>query len=376
VRIGIVCGAYPPVTGGVAAHVFNLSEKLTRRGHQVTVLTRGPWRGTYHTKTNSGDVYRVQFIPLYPFHLTPHGFYIHRLLRSLECEFDLLHLHSPLIPIIHTALPVVVTEHGTVKGFIDNLALIDLYSLVAKVFQKMYISIDRKIVERGDKVIAVSQACAQELREWYRLKKDINIIYNGVDTRFFIPRSGSQDQAYILYSGQLISKKGLPDLIRSASYICREYPDMKFILAGDGPLKNKLMRQVNQLGLNNNFSFAGYLDRNELLTYYQLATICVLPSYHEGLPTVLLEAMSCGIPTVATSVAGNAELVKDGETGFLVPPKNPQKLAEAILRILADEKLRQNMGRNAREKAEHLYDWEVMIDKIVECYKSVLSKAG
>lgn len=373
-HIGIICGEFPPVGGGVAAHVYNISEKLARRGHEVTVITRGSWGKTYHTRVGNVDVYRVRFLPLYPFHLQPHGLFVNQLLSSLESNFEVLHLHSPLIPVIRTTLPVVVTEHGTVKGFIDNLDLIDLYSLVEKIFRKMYVSIDRKIVERADRVIAVSNACAQELREWYGLKKDIEVIYNGVDTTFFIPGNSNRDETYILYSGALITKKGLPDLIRSATYICQEYPDMKFVLAGDGPLEKQLKGLVHQLGLDNNFSFVGYIDRDELLAYYQNATICVLPSYHEGLPTVLLEAMSCGIPTVATSVAGNSEVVKDGETGFLVPPKEPKRLAEAILTLLGDQKLRQEMGKNARKQAEESYDWEVIISKIEECYSSVLSE--
>lgn len=375
-KIGIICGEFPPITGGVAAHVYNISEKLAQRGHKVTVITRGSWSRTYHTRVGNVDVYWVRFIPSYPFHLQPHGFFIHQLLKSLESNFDVLHLHSPLIPLIRTSLPTVVTEHGTVKGFIDNLDLIDLYSLVEKAFRKMYVSIDRKIVERANRVIAVSNACAQELREWYKLKKDIEVIYNGVDTKFFIPGNSSHDQAYILYSGALITKKGLPDLIRSATYICQEYPDMKFILAGDGPLEKQLKGLSRQLGLDNNFSFVGYLGRNELLAYYQKATICVLPSYHEGLPTVLLEAMSCSIPTVATSVAGNSEVVRHGETGFLVPPHEPKKLAEAILTLLRDKKLRQEMGSNARKKAEELYDWEAIISKIERCYSSVLSETS
>ncbi len=373
-RIGMICGQFPPVTGGVAAYVYNISEKLAQRGHKVTVITRGSWSRTYHARVGNIDVYRVRFIPLYPFHLQPHGFYIKQLLSSLESNFDVLHLHSPLIPFIRTSLPMVVTEHGTVKGFIDNLDLIDSYSLVGKTFRKMYVSIDRKIVESADKVIAVSKACAQELREWYGLKKDIEVIYNGVDTKFFIPGNRNHNQAYILYSGSLITKKGLPDLIRSATYICQEYPDMKFILAGDGPLEKQLKGLVHQLDLDNNFSFVGYINRDKLLSYYQNAAVCVLPSYHEGLPTVLLEAMACGIPTVATSVAGNSEVVKDGETGFLVPPKEPKRLAEAILTLLGDNKLRREMGINARKQAEESYDWEVIISKIERCYSSVLSE--
>lgn len=373
-KIGMICGEFPPITGGVAAYVYNISEKLAQRGHKVTVITRGSWGKTYHTMVGNVDVYRVRFIPSYPFHLQPHGFFIKQLLNSLESSFDILHLHSPLMPFIRTSLPIVATEHGTVKGFIDNLDLIDLYSLVAKVSRRMYVSIDRKIAERADRVIAVSNACAQELREWYGLKKDIEVIYNGVDVRFFTPANRNHNQAYILYCGALITKKGLPDLIRSATYICQEYPDMRFILAGDGPLEKQLKRLVHQLGLDNNFSFIGYLGRNELLGYYQNATICVLPSYHEGLPTVLLEAMSCEIPTVATSVAGNSEVVKDGETGFLVPPHQPKRLAEAILTLLGDKKLRQEMGARARKQALELYDWEVIISKIEECYSSLLSE--
>lgn len=114
------------------------------------------------------------------------------------------------------------------------------------------------------------------------------------------------------------------------------------------------------------------MDRSKLLEYYQNATIYVLPSYYEGLPTTLLEAMSCGIPSIATDVEGSSELISDGETGLLVPPRNPKRLAEAILRLLEAEELRQKLGDNARKHIVNNYDWEIITDSVEKVYEKCI----
>lgn len=129
---------------------------------------------------------------------------------------------------------------------------------------------------------------------------------------------------------------------------------------------------INELGLKKNIYFAGFVDRSKLLEYYQNATIYVLPSYYEGLPTTLLEAMSCGIPSIATDVEGSSELISDGETGLLVPPRNPKRLAEAILRLLEAEELRQKLGDNARKHIVNNYDWEIITDSVEKVYEKCI----
>ncbi len=106
---------------------------------------------------------------------------------------------------------------------------------------------------------------------------------------------------------------------------------------------------------------------------YQNATLFVFPSYHEGLPGVVLEAMSCGLPIIATDVRGNRDLISTGENGILVPPRSPRKIAEAITTVIDDETLRKKLGKNARETIEDGYTWDEVSNKFLKCYESLPS---
>lgn len=371
-HICMVASEFPPKCGGLGYYVYHLSKNLTQRGYKITVLARGSWIRNYHQTTDGISVHRVRFLPLYPFHLQAHEPFLNRLLKSMEPELDIVHLHNHGIPIVNTSLPVVVTEHGIMKSFIDHLEPLDLFSLGLKMFSPMYISLDRKVLRRADNVIAISRTCAEELNTFYGIDNAV-VITNGVDTNFLTPAKSKKQSLLVLYVGALTTEKGLPDLIRAATYVRRDYPDIKFILAGRGRMERNIKSLVHRLNLADSFFFAGYVERHQLREYYQQAAVLVLPSYHEGLPTVLLEAMACGIPSVATNVAGNSEVVVHGETGFLTPPKNPEKLAEAILRLLGDEKRRKTMGANARKRAEEHYDWGIITNKIEKIYTSLVS---
>lgn len=367
----MICQDFPPVARGAGYYAYNLSKKLIERGHKVTVFTRGSWKKTYCEEIDGISIYRVRFVPIYPFHLQLHGFFINKLIKAMKSKFDVIHLHNPLIPVIHTSLPTIITEHGTVKGGIARRETLDLFSLGLKSFSRMYISIEQKLVNSADKVTAVSKSCADELKGYYRIK-DVEVVYNGVDANFFVPNEmKNENEPYILYTGSLDALKGLVDLIRSAIYVCQGYPNIRFILAGKGSLERHLRKLVHNLNLDKNVSFVGYIDQNALLRYYQNATLYVLPSYYEGLPTTILEAMSCGIPVVATAVAGTSAVIRDSENGFLVPPKDPEKLSEAIIKLVEDEKLRKEMGRNGREQVKKFYDWNVIADRIERLYELI-----
>ena len=370
-NICMVVAEFLPNCGGIGYYVYNISKKLVERGHSVTVITRGTWNKAYiHEKIDGIPIYKIQFISIYPFHVQLHGVFLNRQFKLLEPNFDVVHMHSPLVPTIHTTLPIVLTEHGTVKGSVDNSELIDMHSIVIKLFTREFISLDVKAIKNSDIITVVSNSCAKELREIYKIDRRIIIVNNGVDTNLFVPKErNDMKEPYILYTGRLDSRKGLVDLIKSAKYVCREHSDIKFILTGKGPIKKYLERRINGLGLKKNFYFAGFVARPKLLEYYQNATIYVLPSYYEGLPTTLLEAMSCGIPSIATDVEGSSELITDGETGLLAPPKNPKRLADAILRLLDDDELRERISINARKHIVDNYDWEIITDKIEEAYK-------
>jgi glycosyltransferase involved in cell wall biosynthesis len=363
---------FPPIAAGGGYHIYNLSKKLVERGYKVTVFARGSRKKTYYEEVDGISVYRVRYIPLYPFHLQFHGIFVNRLFKSMESSFDLVHLHNSNIPVIHSSLPTIVTEHGTMQGYVNNRKALDLQSLVVKAFSRMYVSIDRKVIEGANKVIAVSNACARELQDYYGIK-DVDVVYNGVDTNFFIPAEEKEwKDPYVLYTGRLSPEKGLLDLIESAKYMCQDYPETKFVIIGRGPLERRLRKLVHNLNLNKSISFLGYMNQNTLVKYYQNAMVYVLPSYIEGLSTTLLEAMSCGIPTIATNIAANSEVVVDNETGILVPPGDSKALTDAIIYLLENEDIRESMGKNARKKVEG-YSWERIVEETEKVYKVVMN---
>ena len=126
------------------------------------------------------------------------------------------------------------------------------------------------------------------------------------------------------------------------------------------------------MGLQANFSFLGYVTKQKLIQMYQNATIQVVPSHYEGVPTVLLEGMSRGLPVVATNIGSNADIISSGFNGFLVPPKCPEAMASVILDLLDNYSLRKKVGKEARRTIEENYTWDRITDKVLNCYKSIL----
>ena len=376
-RICMICDSIPPVAAGPGYHVYGLSRKLIERKHQVAIITRGSWKKPFYEEIINGIiVYRVRFIPIYPFHLQLHGFFVSRFLKSIESNFDLIHIHNANIPFVDTPLTNVVTEHGTMKGYVPYRKILDLPSLIVRTFSSMYIAIDRQIVKSADRVIAISKACADELRFFYGIT-DVEIIHNAVDSKFFCPPNYKDDRTpYILYVGRLSAEKGLIDLVNSAVHICKKYPNFKFVLAGNGPLERHLKKLVSTLNLESNIFFVGNVNHKMLLKYYQNATVFVLPSYREGLPTTLLEAMSCGLPVVATAIPGVSDVVENSKTGLLVPPNDPEKLANALLTLIEDGVLKEDLGGNARKHVQKYYDWEIITSKIEKVYFSLSNCAS
>jgi glycosyltransferase involved in cell wall biosynthesis len=137
-------------------------------------------------------------------------------------------------------------------------------------------------------------------------------------------------------------------------------------------LFGKLQKIVKESGYEDRFEFLGHVDKSKLIELYQNATIFVVPSHYEGLPTTLLEAMSCGLPVVSTAVSGALDVIEPENNGILVPIKSPDKMAEGISKILDDEMLMSNLGIAARKTIEEKFTWDAVSDRILDCYKSIL----
>lgn len=372
-HICMVVGEFPPICGGIGYYVYNLSKALLKKGFDITVLTRGSCRENItYTNFEGIDLWKVRFHPLYPYHVKFHGYFLNKVLSQYENKFDIIHLHNPLVPVPTTILPVIVTEHGTVQGDISNSSVSDMSALALKLFAKKFIKQDYDVLGNADIITAVSNSCMQEIKNLIGEKKQMYVLGNGVDTGYFKPdEMVDRAQNIVLYTGRLDSRKGVVDLICSAKSVCGNYPEVQFILTGKGPNREYIQKRISSLNLEGNVNLVGYVSREELLRLYQSSTMYVLPSYYEGLPTTLLEAMACGLPSIATNVDGSSEVINHGQTGLLVPPKCPEALSESIQGLLADGQRRKDIGNNGRRYVKENYDWSKIADKFAEIYASV-----
>ncbi len=246
---------------------------------------------------------------------------------------------------------------------------------------KTWYAIDRFFGRFTDTVIAVSRANAEYLSKVKGIeKKKIKVVSNGIETRAFDSpngRAGSSvrsrlgigpDVPLVTVIARLEPQKGHVYLLEAIPDIIRKHPETVFLLAGDGALKDELEATAAGLGIEKNVVFAGF--RRDVAALLKASTVFVLPSLWEGLPLVAVEASAAGVPVVATAVDGTPEVIKDGETGLLVPPKDPQALARAIISLLDEPETARNMGQNGAMFVRNNFDIERQVKETELIYKS------
>jgi glycosyltransferase involved in cell wall biosynthesis len=181
------------------------------------------------------------------------------------------------------------------------------------------------------------------------------------------------DQKVVLCVARLIPEKGVVELVEAARTICAGRKDVVFLLAGTGPLMEKLRALVTGYGLDRSFKVLGW--RNDVNDLMKVADILTLPSYYmEGLPVSILEAMACGKPVVTTHHKGCEDAVVDGQTGYLVPVREIGPLAERIVALLDDPALRSRMGLAGRRRVEQHYEIDHCTRTIVSVLEDAMSR--
>ncbi len=167
----------------------------------------------------------------------------------------------------------------------------------------------------------------------------------------------------------LVPHKGQRHLIEAAQLVVRQVPDARFVIAGEGELRAALERQIKEHHLEKHVLLAGF--RPDVLSLHKAFDIFVMSSITEGLGTSLLDAMACGKPVVATTAGGIPEVVVDGETGFLVAPRDHAAMADAIVKLLKDDGLRARMGAAGLHRARKKFSAERMVQETLRVYKRV-----
>jgi glycosyltransferase involved in cell wall biosynthesis len=201
-----------------------------------------------------------------------------------------------------------------------------------------------------------------------RLARRVELIPNGVDTTRFQPPPNppQNERKRILYVGRFSKEKNLSRIVEATGYVS---VDSAVLMVGSGPLRDDLERQAEQAGVV--VDFRGVVDQRRLPEVYASADVFVLASFTEGHPKVLLEAMACGVPCVASDCAGNRSLVTDGRTGLLFDPHEPRHLADCLDRVLKDPALARRLAEAARREILARYDLRALVEREIALVRSV-----
>jgi glycosyltransferase involved in cell wall biosynthesis len=228
-------------------------------------------------------------------------------------------------------------------------------------------------ISRAHRLIGLSKSVVKLTQTHYRIRfNNIPIVSNPIDINLFKPANFLNNKGYILYVGRLEYRKGVHVLLRAIPSILKKFPQVKFIFIGsDCGMKDYLLGKIAGYGIKDFIEFIDQISRRDLISYYQQSTLCVVPSLWENHPYVILEAMACGKPVIATDVGGIPEIIKDRINGILVPPGSVLSLADSITELLSDKKLQEILGTNARKFIEDQYAPERVIQRTLNIYKEL-----
>jgi glycosyltransferase involved in cell wall biosynthesis len=290
---------------------------------------------------------------------------------------DLIHSHLPdanaysCLAGLWTGVPVLATYHGMLSGAGE-----ERFSDRAKFF------LVRNIAKKS---VAVSDALRRELIGKAHFPPDrVQRIYNGVewerfDNRFDAIAKKSQlrigpDDKVVGMIANLKPTKGYEYFIRCCEILSKEYEKIKFLIIGEGTeeFEDNITQKVRKLGLENHLLFLGF--REDIAELLQILDVFVLSSLSEGMSLAIVEAMGVGIPVVATKSGGPEELIEDGKTGFLVPPRDEKSLAEKVSLLLKNKELARSMGMSGKSSVREKFSIRAMIGKYENTYRSCLGK--
>jgi len=359
--------------GGVNIHVSSLERRLTKMGHDVRIIA--PSSGNI---SGLGDKFIRIGTPI----PIPAGGTICRVTISLRLgptiksvlrreKFDIIHLHEPFMPMLCSA----------VLRFSNTANVATFHAFGGKPGYRFGRPISTIMLKRRlrklDGRIAVSKA-AMEFASKY-VPGQYDIIPNGIDLELFSPDASPINEfcdgkLNILFVGRLEEQKGVGYLIKAYKLVKKEIPNSRLIIVGPGTrLRGKYEKEVQQSGLKD-VIFVGGKPQNELPRYYKTADVFCAPATGlESFGIVLLEAMAAGKPVVATNIEGYNSVLTDGVEGRLVPPRDEKMLARALVSLLTDESLRQEMAARARLKAME-YSWEHVAQRVLNHYTRILSE--
>jgi len=398
-RVLLVSPEFPPFNiGGGGVVVKNLAQNLTRLGCDVTVVSGYyPVRSFFDKVKKTCSDFRVVWLPLLPtpsssFQLKtvmpPNIFSFAYLIKMLRGDYDIIHFHGfghLLLDVANLCCLIlrkkfILTVHGFPRSPFESGRFLRL-------LYRFYLSsLGRILFKRAVRVIYISRSLVSEALSLGLYVRDFTIIPNGINVEEFnvnfvsddIKRKWgvSNDDFVLVAVGVLHARKGFQYLIKALSLVRKFYPRVKlFIIGADLGYGRTLRDLIRKLDLDDRVVLTGFLDSDSKKELMHIADIFVIPSVVEPFGLVGLEAMACGKPIIATKVGGLKEFLEDGKTALFVKPKDVKGLAEAIIRLIENEDLREFLSKNARQEVRR-YDWSVISKRYFDLYSALMNERG
>lgn len=368
-KIAILVGLFPPnKPGGTEIAAYNLAKHLAKRGHEIYVIT-------------SYDE-RYYLPPGFPHIYKENGFYVHRISWSKIRVIGVLSFLLKFFLEIRTIKPDIVQVQDLEMGvaaWLPRKILKIPYIIWGRgddVYEQSRLDRirTRPILQNADAILALTENMRTKLKNI--CNTEIYVIPNGIeleeynDEVMFPDRKANTKN--ILFVGRLRPVKGVQYLITAMKKIHEKMPDSRLILVGDGEERERLAALAIQLGIQEYVQFVGIVPQEEVKTFMQNADVFVLPSLSEGFPNVILEAMACGLPVIASRVGGIPDIITNDTNGYLVDAKDTDDMANKILLLLSDDNLRKKFSDNNRDLVKK-YDWENLTIELEKIYKCSIS---
>jgi glycogen(starch) synthase len=382
---------FPPrIIGGISPHVYYLSKNLAKNGVKVYVLTCDFPGAPTHEEIDGVEVLRIDSYknPAPDFATWVYLMNVNMqketaaLVNSLGGKVDIFHAHDWLVANAGIGLkhvfrrPLIATMHSTEIGRRNG---------IHTDYERMIHETEAWLTYEAWRVICCSNYMVSHVQWAFGLPKDkLIMIPNGVDTDVYEKLNADElsqfrnkfalpEENIVLFVGRLVYEKGAHVFVNAVPKVL-EKVDAKFIVVGDGYMKEQLSSMVKSMGLSHKVLFTGFLDDETLRKLQKCADVCVVPSLFEPFGIVALEAMAAQSPVVVSDTGGLSEIVEHDVTGVKVYINNPDSLAWGITRILLDKEYAKNVRANAYKKVREVYNWNNIARQTKALYEAVLNE--
>jgi len=371
--------------GGAERHGYNLANYLAKLGHEVYFISKTRHGAEYHPLVKVHNVpprrsvipAKTGFFGWTLKHLSGNLLSFVTALRVLPKErfaFDVIHCHGALTAFLLSVsigrkIPVVYTMH-------DASPWIAWYpNFLERSFRKLaYICTEVPCLRHVKRVVTVSPILSFEAIRWRSLKKRVIYVPNGIEVAQTSQSRlvNGKSEPLGIFVGQLVPRKGVSVLLQAISKLSDG--KTQFVIIGDGPEKDALVRQSEDLRIRNRVFFVGYVGDKELENYFSRASFFVFPSFSESFGIALFNAIARGLPAVASNLLTYHGILRNGENALLFDPGNVDQLVKCLENITTNDTLRRRLSENGSSFVKKHFDWEDVARRIASIYFDISPK--